>query len=115
MLRATPAPSTTSALEISSAAVGDAKPPEIPSDHGFPANNPLATAEVASNPPSLSASDSSGARADASRAPRPAIINGLRARSSASAASEMADGDGHAGRSNGGSAAGGSGAGHSAA
>ena len=87
---------------ISSAAAGEAKPPEMPSAHGLPANRPLATADVASSAPSMSASCSSGSRASASTAPRPAMISGALARASASAASTMAAAAGRTGRSGGG-------------
>ena len=48
---------------ISSAASGVEKPPEMPSDHGWPAKSPCATADVASSAPQASASASSSARA----------------------------------------------------
>ena len=63
MLSAQPQLMMRSAPRINSTASGEAKPPEIPSDHGLPSNKPLATALVASKAPADSASRSSSARA----------------------------------------------------
>ena len=48
---------------MSRAATGEAKPPEIPTAHGEPANSPWPIAEVASTAPIASPSASSGSRA----------------------------------------------------
>ena len=77
---------------ISSAASGEAKPPETSSDHGLPANRPLATADVASSAPQaageLQELRPGGPRAAAGDEHRPA---GAR-RSSASASTSAPDG-----------------------
>ncbi len=83
MFRAQPHPTTRSDASISSAASGDAKPPDTSSDHGLPANRPLATALVASSAPVCPASSSSSRRAP--RAPRPATNTGASAASSSAA------------------------------
>ena len=95
MFSAQAQPTSRSASVISSAASGLAKPPEMPSAHGFPVNSPLATAEVANNAPHRSASRSSSTRA--CRAPRPATNTGRRARAIAEANSATADGSGAGG------------------
>ena len=69
-----------SASAMSSEARGVAKPPEMPSDHGLPEKSPFATAEVVKRAPTISPTRSSGSRARASTAPRPASIRGRRAR-----------------------------------
>src|SRR4051794_22118929 len=79
MFSVQPQPTIRSAPAISSAASGEANPPETSSDHGFPANSPLATAEVASSAPERSARCSSAARHPGPRAPRPATNTGRRA------------------------------------
>jgi hypothetical protein len=85
---------------ISSAASGEAKPPEMPSDHSSPAKSPLATAEVASSAPEASASARSGGPAP--RAPRPATNTGRRAARMTRASSATAAGSGRADRGGGG-------------
>ena len=80
-----PTTSTTSACGSSSAANGLAKPPEIPSAYGSPANSPFAGADVARIAPIRSPSRSSSSPASASTAPRPAMIAG-RSRSTISSA-----------------------------
>ncbi len=104
MLSEEPQPTTRSALLISSAASGEAKPPLTPRSHGLPWNRPLATAEVASSAPLASASSSRSARAPATRAPRPATNTGRAALASASVSRATASGAG-AGGSSGGSGA----------
>src|SRR3954449_10241105 len=60
MFSVAPTLSTTSAWAINSAAIGEAKPPEMPRSQGLPAKRPLATAEVASSAPRASPRRSSG-------------------------------------------------------
>ena len=67
MFSVAPNDSSRSAPPMSSAASGDANPPVIPSDHGLPANRPLATADVASSAPMRSASSSSAGPAPQTR------------------------------------------------
>ncbi len=76
MFRAQPHPTTRSASAISSAASGDAKPPDTSSDQSLPLNSPRATAEVASSAPYRSASASSASRQPGPRDPRPAMNTG---------------------------------------
>ena len=95
---AAPNASTRSASAISRAAIGEAKPPEIPTAHAEPSNSPWPIAEVASTAPIASPRRSSGSRAPASTAPRPATITGRRAAAIRSATSATASGAG-AGRS----------------
>ena len=95
MFRAQPKPTTMSAAAISSAARGDAKPPDTSSDHGLPWNKPLATAEVASSAPVASPSASSSDRA--CRAPRPAISTGRWASASTAASAAMSSATGSTG------------------
>ena len=59
-----------------------------------PANSPWPIAEVASTAPIASPSASSGSRAPASTAPRPAMMTGRRAAAISSATSATASGDG---------------------
>ena len=75
MFSAQPQPTTRSASRISSAASGEANPPEMPSDERSPANSPLATAEVASSAPERRA-ERRATRGPAPRAPRPATKTG---------------------------------------
>src|SRR4051812_14741407 len=82
MFNAQPQPTTRSAPPISSAARGEAKPPETSSDQGSSWKRPLATADVDSSAPQRAASATSPAR-DA-RAPRPATNTGRFADRSAS-------------------------------
>ena len=58
MLSAQPQETSRSAPAISSAANGEAKPPEIPSEYGSPRNRPFATADVASSAPHAAADTS---------------------------------------------------------
>ena len=97
-VRPAPKASTRSASAISRAAIGEAKPPEMPTAHGEPSNRPWPIAEVASTAPIASPRRSSGSRAPASTAPRPATITGRRAAAISSATSATASGAG-AGRS----------------
>ena len=94
---------TRSDSTISREATGDAKPPEIPTAHGEPANSPCPIAEVASTAPIASPSASSASRAPDNTAPRPAMMTGRRAaamssETSATAAGDGAGGEGGAGR-----------------
>ena len=89
-----PATITRSAWGSSSAANGEANPPEIPSAYGSPANSPFAGAEVARIAPIRSPSASSSAPASARTAPRPAMIAGRSARAMCSATSITARIDG---------------------
>ena len=89
-----PNASTRSEAAISRAATGEAKPPEIPTAHGEPANSPWPIAEVASTAPIASPSASSGSRAPDSTAPRPAMMTGRRAAAISSATSAIASGEG---------------------
>jgi hypothetical protein len=102
MLSEAPIASTTSELEIRSAASSDAKPPEIPIDQSPPANSPFPLALVASTAPTRSAIRSSAGPAWASTAPRPAMMTGRLALASASAAAWMERAAGSTGESVGG-------------
>ena len=86
-----------SASAISRAATGEAKPPEMPTAHGEPSNSPWPMAEVASTAPIASPRRSSGSRAPARTAPRPATISGRRAAAISSATSATASGAGDGG------------------
>jgi hypothetical protein len=94
-----------------SAASGEANPPLMPSENGCPLKIPWPIAEVASGAPIASLSRSSGSRASARTAPRPATITGRCACSIAATTSRSASGDGAGGA---GSAAVNSSCGHSA-
>ena len=87
---AAPNARTRSDSATSRAASGEANPPEIPTAHGEPANRPCPIAEVASTAPIASPSRSSGSRAPASTAPRPAMITGRRAAAISAATSATA-------------------------
>ena len=78
-VRSAPKASTRSASAISRAAIGEANPPEMPTAQAEPSNRPWPIAEVASTAPIASPRRSSGSRAPASTAPRPATITGRRA------------------------------------
>ena len=88
MFSAAPNAITTSESASSRCAVGEAKPPEIPTANGSPANSPFATAEVARIAPLTSPSRRSAGPAPDSTAPRPAMIAGRSAPASAAAAAE---------------------------
>ena len=97
MFSVQPQPTTRSACVISSAASGEANPPEIPSDQGSSWNSPFATADVASSAPHASASARSCSRA--SRAPRPATNTGRCDAVSSATSSATAAADGRTGAS----------------
>jgi hypothetical protein len=73
-----PKASTRSASAISRPATGEAKPPEMPSAQGDPANRPWPIADVASTAPMASPSASSASPAFERTAPRPAMMTGRR-------------------------------------
>ena len=58
----------TSLSEISSSATGDEKPPLMPTDQGFPENNPWPHTDVANSAPVLSASATKSCSASENRA-----------------------------------------------
>ena len=92
---------TVSAWGSSSAANGEAKPPEIPNAYGRPANRPLAGADVARIAPVCPPRASRSSRASARTAPRPAMIAVRFALTSASAAFAIARGFGAGGSNTG--------------
>ena len=89
-----PAPKaiTTSASASRRWAVGEAKPPEIPSANGSPANRPLPTAEVASTAPLSSPRRRNAGPAPDKTAPRPPMIAGFLARANASTTAPISPG-----------------------